>query len=84
MVLPGVLKGWEGVWTSPDPHTTLALALFSFLRPGIAIDNPGGLAFLWPRFWSVYNALPVVREYTPAPKEPEKHVATSRKQRVRV
>ena len=84
LVPPCVLKGWEGVWTSPDPHTTLALALFSFLRPGIAIDNPGGLAFLWPRFWSVYNALPVVREHAPAPKEPEKHVATSRKQRVRV
>ncbi len=84
VVQPGVLKGWDGVWTSPDPHTTLALALFSFLRPGIAIDNPGGLAFLWPRFWSVYNALPVVREHAPAPKEPEKNVAKSRKQRVRV
>ncbi|MDO9632127.1 MAG: hypothetical protein Q7I92_09540 [Humidesulfovibrio sp.] len=84
VVAPGTLKGWDGVWTSPDPHSTLALALFSFLRPGIAIDNPGGLAFLWPRFWSVYNALPVVREHAPAPKEPEKHVAVSRKQRVRV
>jgi 3-phosphoshikimate 1-carboxyvinyltransferase len=84
VVLPGVLKSWDGVWTSPDPHTTLALALFSFLRPGIAIDNPGGLAFLWPRFWSVYNALPLVRELAHAPKEPEKHVAKSRNQRVRV
>jgi 5-enolpyruvylshikimate-3-phosphate synthase len=84
VIQPGVLKGWDGVWTSPDPHSTLALALFSFLRPGIAIDNPGGLAFLWPKFWSVYNALPVVREFVPAPKEPEKHVAKSRKQRVRV
>ncbi|MHC1700895.1 MAG: hypothetical protein AB9900_07935 [Humidesulfovibrio sp.] len=84
VVLPGALKAWEGVWTSPDPHSTLALALLSFLRPGIAIDNPGGLAFLWPRFWSVYNALPLVREQAPAPKEPEKHAVTSRKQRVRV
>lgn len=84
VVLPGALKGWDGVWTSPDPYTTLALALFSFLRPGIAIDNPGGLAFLWPRFWSVYNALPMVREHAPAPKEPENHAAKSRKQRVRV
>jgi len=84
VVQAGSLQPWEGVWTSPGPHSTLALALLSFLRPGIAIDNPGGLAFLWPRFWSVYNALPVVREQAPAPKEPEKHVVKSRKQRVRV
>ncbi|MBA4357730.1 MAG: hypothetical protein Q7U56_14050 [Humidesulfovibrio sp.] len=84
VVLPGALKAWEGVWTSPDPYTTLALALFSFLRPGIAIDNPGSLAFLWPRFWAVYNALPLVREQIAAPKEPEKHVTKPRKQRVRV
>jgi len=83
-VLSGAPLTWDGVWTSPDAHTTLALALLSFLRPGIAIDNPGGLALLWPRFWSVYNALPVVRDLSPAPKEPEKHVAKSRKQRVRV
>ena len=82
---PGELKPWEGVWTSPDPYTTLALALLSFLRPGIAIDNPASLAFIWPRFWAVYNALPVVREQSPAPpKESEKHDPKPRKQRVRV
>ncbi|MBU1231134.1 MAG: hypothetical protein KKA55_11085 [Proteobacteria bacterium] len=84
VVLPGALQAWEGVWTSPDAYTTLALALLSFLRPGIAIDNPGSLAFVWPRFWAVYNALPLVREQTSAPKEPEKNAAKSRVKRVRV
>ena len=75
---------WEGVWTSPGPHMTLALALFSFVRPGISIDNPGGLAALWPRFWACYNALPVVREVVHAPKEPENDDAKPKRRRVRV
>lgn len=76
--------GWDGVWTSPGPHMTLGLALLSFAAPGIAIDNPGGLTALWPRFWACYNALPIVRDQQPAPKEPEKHDAKPKRRRVRV
>jgi hypothetical protein len=75
---------WEGVWSSPSPYATLALALLSFLRPGIALDNPGELAGLWPRFWGLYNALPLVRDLKPAPKAPEPEPAKPRRKRVRV
>jgi len=75
---------WDGVWTSPDSWCTLGLALMSLIRPGIALDNPGGLAALWPRFWALYNALPVVRDPAPAPKEPVKHDVKPRNRRVRV
>lgn len=79
----GKRPAWDGVWTSPDAHTTLGLALLSFLAPGVAIDNPGGLTALWPRFWACYNALPLVRDLKPAPKEPEKDDKPKRR-RVRV
>lgn len=75
---------WTGVWTSPSPHMTLALALLSFPMPGISIDNPGGLAALWPRFWACYNALPKVREVAPAPKETPIDDAKPKRRRVRV
>lgn len=79
----GKRPAWDGVWTSPDAHTTLGLALLSFLAPGVSIDNPGGLTALWPRFWACYNALPLVRDLKPAPKEPEKDDKPKRR-RVRV
>jgi hypothetical protein len=60
------------------------LALISFVRPGIALDNPGGLAALWPRFWALFNSLPVARDIAPAPKEPEKHDAKPKNRRVRI
>lgn len=82
---PGVQAklAWDGVWTSPGPHMTLGLALLSFAAPSIAIDNPGGLTALWPRFWACYNALPTVRDARPAPKEPERDDKPKRR-RVRV
>lgn len=83
-VTSGPSAPWEGVWTAPDPWATLGLALISFVRPGIALDNPGGLAALWPKFWAVFNSLPVARDIAPAPKEPEKHDAKPKNRRVRV
>jgi len=56
----------------------------SFIRPGIALDNPGGLAALWPRFWVLFNSLPIARDPAPARKEPEKHDAKPKNRRVRV
>jgi hypothetical protein len=84
VVTSGTTRAWDGVWTTPDPWCTLALALLSFIRPGISLDNPGGLAALWPRFWALYNALPVARDVAPAPKEPEKHDSKPKNRRVRV
>lgn len=83
-VTSGPQLPWEGVWTAPDPWTTMGLALISFIRPGIALDNPGGLAALWPRFWALFNSLPIARDIAPAPKEPEKHDTKPRNRRVRV
>lgn len=84
VITSGPTALWQGVWNAPDPWSTLGLALLSFIRPGIALDNPGGLAALWPRFWALYNSLPVARDLVPAPKEPEKHEPKSRTRRVRV
>jgi 3-phosphoshikimate 1-carboxyvinyltransferase len=84
VITSGPTAAWDGVWTSPDAWCTLGLALMSFIRPGIALDNPGGLAALWPRFWGLYNSLPAARDMAPAPKEPEKHVAKPKNRRVRV
>jgi 3-phosphoshikimate 1-carboxyvinyltransferase len=80
----GPQGAWQGVWTAPDAWCTLGLALMSFIRPGIALDNPGGLAALWPRFWALFNSLPIARDPAPAPKEPEKHDAKPKNRRVRV
>lgn len=84
VVTSGPQMAWEGVWTSPDAWATMGLALISFIRPGIALDNPGGLAALWPRFWALFNSLPIARDPAPAPKEPEKHDTKPKNRRVRV
>jgi 3-phosphoshikimate 1-carboxyvinyltransferase len=84
VVTSGPTRVWEGVWTTPDPWCTLGLALLSFIRPGISLDNPGGLVALWPRFWALFNALPVVRDVAPTPKEPEKHDTKPKNRRIRV
>jgi 3-phosphoshikimate 1-carboxyvinyltransferase len=83
-ITSGPQMAWEGVWTAPDAWSTMGLALISFIRPGIALDNPGGLAALWPRFWALFNSLPIARDPAPAPKEPEKHDTKPRNRRVRI
>ncbi len=71
---------WEGSWTSPDPYTTLALCLAACVKPGIAIDNPGGLTGLWPAFWNIYNALPT-GQYSAPKKEPVQETKSNGKKR---
>lgn len=80
----GPTAPWEGVWTAPDAWAALGAALISFVRPGVALDNPGVLADLWPKFWALFNSLPVARDLPPAPKEPEKHDPKPKNRRVRV
>ncbi len=60
---------WSGVWTCPDPYFALGLALASFLKPGLAMDNPGVLTALWPQFLGLYNALPTGRSAPRPDKE---------------
>ncbi|MBN2139553.1 MAG: chorismate mutase [Desulfovibrionaceae bacterium] len=57
VVRPSKLS-WQDSWASPGPFFSLALALISYLGPGIAIDNPHGLTSYWPGFWPLYNSLP--------------------------
>ncbi len=71
LLTPGELA-WEGSWAAPGPFFTLALALAGYLRPNLAVDNPGELTALWPRFWSLYNALPTGR----VPDSPRKGTPT--------
>ncbi|MGE4293834.1 MAG: chorismate mutase [Desulfovibrio sp.] len=61
---------WEGSWASPSPYFCIAAALVSFLRPGIALENPGMLTALWPQFWNLFNTLPSGR-MKPKAQEPE-------------
>jgi 5-enolpyruvylshikimate-3-phosphate synthase len=69
---------WEGSWASPSPYFCLASALVSFLRPGIAIENPGMLTALWPQFWNLFNTLPSGR-MKPKAQEPENDAPTRRR-----
>ncbi len=47
----------EFPWVSPGPHWSMGFALAAFVRPGITLTNPGGVASIWPGFWTLYNAL---------------------------
>ncbi|NDV23866.1 chorismate mutase [Desulfovibrio sp. JC022] len=58
-VIPGRLK-WDEAWSAPSPFFGIALGLMAWIRPGIAIENPGDLTELWPRYWTLYNSLPEV------------------------
>ncbi|TIH12256.1 5-enolpyruvylshikimate-3-phosphate synthase [Marinifilum sp. JC120] len=58
-VIPGRLK-WDEAWFAPSPFFGIALGLMAWIRPGIAIENPGDLTDLWPRFWTLYNSLPEI------------------------
>ncbi|WP_320171332.1 chorismate mutase [Maridesulfovibrio sp.] len=58
-VMPGRLK-WDEPWTAPTPFFGIALGLLAWMRPGISLDNPGDINELWPRYWTLYNGLPVI------------------------
>ena len=47
----------EVPWVSPGPHWSMGFALAAFVRPGLTLMNPGGVATIWPGFWTLYNAL---------------------------
>jgi 5-enolpyruvylshikimate-3-phosphate synthase/chorismate mutase len=80
-VKPGTLS-WDGTWTSPTPHHCLAAALIAFLKPGIALENPGQLTSLWPQFWNIYNTLPT-GQMKPAPVK-EKPDDQPKRRRIKV
>ncbi|MDL2316600.1 hypothetical protein LJC59_05905, partial [Desulfovibrio sp. OttesenSCG-928-A18] len=49
-------------WTSPDAFWSMAYALAAFVRPGLALANPGNVSPVLPPFWSIYNSLPEPRD----------------------
>ncbi|HBR06523.1 MAG TPA: hypothetical protein DD766_05635 [Desulfovibrio sp.] len=82
LLTPGRLS-WEGSCPAPGPYWLLALALAAWLKPGIAVDNPGDLAALWPRFWNIYNALPTGRS-SDAPRGEKTRHEPAKPRRIRV
>ncbi|WP_051202655.1 chorismate mutase [Desulfovibrio aminophilus] len=68
LLTPGPLT-WSDSYAAPGPYCILALSLIAWLRRGIAVDNPGELTAVWPRFWNLYNALPTGRSAEPARTE---------------
>ena len=84
LILSPGRPSWSGTWTSPGPYFTLGLALAAFKAPGIAVDNPGSLAGLWPRFWTVYNALPSGRARPRPARREDSHAGARAGRRVLV
>lgn len=79
-IAPSELR-WDGSWASPSPFFCLTAALVSFLRPGIAIENPGMLTALWPQFWNLFNTLPTGRM---KPKTQEPVNDTPKRRRIKI
>lgn len=42
---------------APDAFWGMAMALLSFVRPGLSLANPGELTTLWPRFWQIFHTV---------------------------
>ncbi|MCR4666174.1 MAG: hypothetical protein K5657_02640 [Desulfovibrio sp.] len=69
----GILKPEEEderkqtLWNAPSPFWALALAIAACGRKQqvLKLGNPGIITELWPRFWGVYNALPLVTAKKP-------------------
>lgn len=65
------------------PRHALALALVSFARPGLILDNPGVLTTLWPGFWPLYNRLAAPVEHLTSKKDtPDDEPKSGTKRRI--
>ncbi len=42
---------------APDAMWGMAIAMLSFVHPGLTLNNPGELTTLWPRFWHVFQTV---------------------------
>jgi len=69
----------EESWVSPTADWTLALALVSFVAPGILLANPGDLASVWPDFWQLF-----VNGFVPQPDKKEPEESGKKGRRVRI
>ena len=70
-------------WTAPSPAWAMAYALAAFARPRLKLANPGVMTTLYPRFWSLYNALPEPQAHHQTAHNEEQHDKTTRR-RVRL
>ncbi|MDK2922225.1 MAG: hypothetical protein PWR24_1782 [Desulfonauticus sp.] len=71
----------DKVWTSPSPFWTLSYALISFKFKGICLSNPGIITQIWPRFWKLFQSLPLGKIET---KEEVKNDNQTTKRRIRI
>lgn len=74
-------KEKEKVWTSPSPLWTLSYALISFKYKGICLSNPAIITQIWPRFWKIFQSLPLGQVET---KEEVKNEQNNTKRRIRI
>lgn len=73
---------WTEAWSAPGPETLLGMALAALIKPGAALENPGDLTTLWPKFWNLYNTLP--DGVYDRPKEEPKDDDGKKRKRVRI
>ena len=73
-------------WTAPSPAWAMAYALAAFARPRLTLANPGIMTALYPRFWTLYNALPEppAAQAVPGEERNEERNDTARRKRVRL
>lgn len=70
-------------WNAPSGRWALALAVAACARgalPGFKLGDPGIMTAVWPRFWTVYNALPepgkIRREENAAAEKKRRRIIT--------
>jgi hypothetical protein len=70
----------KSVWVAPNPFWGMALALSACVVPGLRMANPALVTSVFPAFWRLYNALPVLADPA-APKKTEEtaHDAPARR-----
>lgn len=73
---------WTESWSAPGSETLLGMALAALIKPGAALENPGDLTSLWPKFWNLYNTLP--DGTYERPKEEPKNDDGKKRKRVRI
>lgn len=69
---------------APDATWGMALAMLSFVHPGLSLANPGELTTLWPHFWNIFHKVLSVPKPKPAPHPTESADVHAKKQRRRL
>jgi 5-enolpyruvylshikimate-3-phosphate synthase len=69
---------------APNAAWGMALAMLSFVHPGLPLANPGELTTLWPHFWNVFHKVLSVPKPKPEHTPQKTDDVQPKKQRRRV